>query len=54
MVYAKQSDAAKGKKVVDFYKWAMANGDAMAESLDYAPLPAALKTKTLAATAQIK
>jgi phosphate transport system substrate-binding protein len=54
MVYRKQGDATKGKEIIDFYKWAMANGDAMAEALDYAPLPASLKAKTLARAAEIK
>ena len=40
LVYANQSDATKGKIVVDFLRWAMHEGEASAASLDYAPLPA--------------
>jgi len=54
MIYAKQSDPAKGKEIVDFYKWAMDNGDKMAEDLYYAPLPQSMKVKTLARAAEIK
>ena len=40
LVYANQSDATKGKKVVDFIRWALHEGEGLASSLDYAPLPA--------------
>jgi phosphate transport system substrate-binding protein len=43
IVYQKQSDAAKGKKLVDFLHWALAEGQAMASPLDYAPLPASMR-----------
>src|SRR3984957_1057931 len=33
------TDAAKGKKLVDFVKWAIHDGEASAPALDYAPLP---------------
>ena len=39
LLYQKQADAAKGKKLVDFLKWALHDGQASAASLDYAPLP---------------
>ena len=39
LVYQTQPDAAKGKKLVDFIKWAIHDGEAAAPSLDYAPLP---------------
>jgi len=35
-------DAAKGKKLVDFVKWALSTGEGEAAALDYAPLPAAI------------
>jgi phosphate transport system substrate-binding protein len=35
-------DGAKGKAMVDFLRWAMGPGQAMAESLLYAPLPKAV------------
>jgi phosphate transport system substrate-binding protein len=39
LVYQTQPDAAKGKKLVDFLRWYLANGEKSAASLDYAPLP---------------
>jgi phosphate transport system substrate-binding protein len=40
LVYANQSDATKGKKLADFLRWAFHEGEGLASSLDYAPLPA--------------
>ena len=40
LVYANQTDATKGKKLVDFLRWAFHEGEGLASSLDYAPLPA--------------
>jgi len=40
LVYANQSDATKGKKLVDFMRWAFHEGERSAGTLDYAPLPA--------------
>jgi phosphate transport system substrate-binding protein len=39
LVYQQQKDPAKGKKLVDFLKWAAKDGEKMAKDLDYAPLP---------------
>jgi phosphate transport system substrate-binding protein len=39
LVYQTQTDAAKGKKLIDFIKWAIHDGEADAAKLDYAPLP---------------
>ncbi|MDQ6871530.1 MAG: phosphate ABC transporter substrate-binding protein PstS [Gemmatimonadota bacterium] len=39
LVYQHQSDAVKGKKLVDFLNWALTSGEPEAASLDYAPLP---------------
>ena len=39
LVYQQQPDAAKGKKLVDFLRWALKDGEKIAPSLDYAPLP---------------
>jgi phosphate transport system substrate-binding protein len=39
LVHKDQKDAAKGKAIVDFIRWAMSEGQASAEGLDYAPLP---------------
>jgi phosphate transport system substrate-binding protein len=42
LVYQTQPDAAKGKKLVDFLRWYLHNGEKSAASLDYAPLPASM------------
>jgi phosphate transport system substrate-binding protein len=48
------NDAAKGKSIMKFVKWALTDGQKSVESLDYAPLPKAVQTKELAALAKIK
>jgi phosphate transport system substrate-binding protein len=45
LVYKKSPNAEKGKKLVDFLKWAMTEGQKSTPSLDYAPLPAAIVTQ---------
>lgn len=42
LVYQKQEDAEKAKKLVDFLRWALKNGGPSAAALDYAPLPSVL------------
>ena len=42
LVYRNQTDAAKAKKLTDFLKWALTDGEKSAATLDYAPLPAAM------------
>lgn len=39
LLYERPKDAAKGKAMVDFLKWAYKNGESVASSLDYSPLP---------------
>ena len=39
LVYQKQKDPVKGKKLVDFLNWALTDGEKEATPLDYAPLP---------------
>jgi phosphate transport system substrate-binding protein len=53
VLYDKQTDAAKGKMLVDFLHWATHEGQALAEPLSYAPLPAALVTKIDAKLAKV-
>ena len=36
------ADAVKGKKLLDFVKWALSDGEQSAAALDYAPLPASV------------
>jgi len=47
LVYQQQKDPQKGKKLVEFLKWALTKGETMAESLDYAPLPQKLEDRVL-------
>jgi phosphate transport system substrate-binding protein len=42
LVYKKQDDAAVAKAVLDFFAWSYANGQKMAEELDYVPMPASV------------
>jgi phosphate transport system substrate-binding protein len=44
IAYEKQSDAAKEKKLVDFLRWALTEGQAMEAPLDYAPLPESMRS----------
>ena len=54
LVYEQPKDSAKGKKLVEFLNWALTKGEAMAASLDYAPLPDALRTRVLDRVKTIK
>ncbi len=54
LVYEKQKDAAKGKALVSFLKWALTEGEKQAKALDYAPLPDAVQKKALERIASIK
>ena len=42
LAYANQPDAVKGKKLVDFLRWALTDGEKEAPALDYAPLPSSM------------
>jgi phosphate transport system substrate-binding protein len=53
-VYEKQADQAKGKKLADFLKWALSDGQAMEAPLDYAPLPDAMRTALMAKLETVK
>jgi phosphate transport system substrate-binding protein len=54
LVYEKQKDAAKGKKLVEFLNWAINKGEGMASSLDYAPLPENVQRRVLERIKTIK
>lgn len=54
LVYEQQRDPAKGKKLVEFLKWAYTDGQNMAASLEYAPLPDNLRERVLERVSQIK
>jgi phosphate transport system substrate-binding protein len=45
LVYEKQKDAAKGKKLVQFLDWMMRDGQKQASALQYAPLPSQVIAK---------
>jgi phosphate transport system substrate-binding protein len=45
LVYKNQDDQAKGKALVDFLWWAIHDGEQMAKTLLYAPLPAEVVTR---------
>ena len=45
LVYKNMPDAAKAKKLHDFLKWAMTNGEQAAPQLFYAPLPDQIKAQ---------
>ena len=48
IAYARQADAGKGKKLTDFLRWALGEGQGMVASLDYAPLPEAMRAALVA------
>ncbi len=45
MMYKAPQDVAAATAALKFFSWAYANGDKMAEDLDYVPLPAAVKAQ---------
>jgi phosphate transport system substrate-binding protein len=53
LVYQHQTDPVKGKKLVDFLSWAFTDGERVAPTLDYAPLPAEMATAVKARLANI-
>jgi len=48
LVYEQQRDAEKGRKIVEFLKWAVQEGERHAPQLDYAPLTPDLSKRVLA------
>jgi len=54
LVYEQQKDATKGKKLVEFLKWAATQGEGMAKGLDYAPLPENVQARVLKRIDEIK
>jgi phosphate transport system substrate-binding protein len=47
LVHKDTKDAAKGKAIVGFLRWALTEGEKMAPPLDYAPLPQAVAERVL-------
>ena len=54
ILYQNQTDVDKGKKLVDFLKWALTTGQADAPSLDYAPLPSTIAQRLVERLATVK
>jgi len=54
LVYQDQTDPIKGKKLVDFLRWALTDGQASATALDYAPLPKGVADRLLERLATIR
>ena len=54
LVYQNQTDSDKGKKLVDFLRWALTTGQADVARLDYAPLPAAMAQQVVARLGTIR
>jgi len=54
LVYQQQKDATKGKKLVEFLKWALTDGEKMAKDLQYAPLPESVQQRVLKRIDEIK
>jgi phosphate transport system substrate-binding protein len=53
LVYEKQKDPAKGKKLVEFLKWMTRDGQKLAPELDYAQLPKEVVEKEMAQLAKV-
>jgi len=47
LVHKDNKDAAKGKAIVNFLRWALNDGEKMATPLDYAPLPRDVQERVL-------
>jgi phosphate transport system substrate-binding protein len=54
LVPSRISDPAKGTAIVSFLKWMLTDGQAMADPLSYAPLPAEVVAKELKAIERIR
>jgi phosphate transport system substrate-binding protein len=54
LVYEQQKDPAKGKKLVEFLKWALTKGEGMVKELNYAPLPDEVQQRVLKRIDEIK
>ena len=54
LVYEQQKDPNKGKKVVEFLKWAITEGEKMAKDLNYAPLPDSVQKRVIERISEIK
>lgn len=54
LVYQQQTDSVKARKLGDFLRWALTEGEKQAATLDYAPLPEVMTTRLTARLDSIK
>ncbi|MDP9178276.1 MAG: phosphate ABC transporter substrate-binding protein PstS [Gemmatimonadota bacterium] len=54
LIYQNQTDAAKGRALVDFMRWAYEKGQPAAAALDYAPLPDKMRAQLVTRLSSIK
>lgn len=54
LAYANQPDSVKGRKLVDFLRWALTEGEKEATALNYAPLPASMAAQLTSRLDSIK
>lgn len=54
LLYKNPKDAAKGKSIVDMFKWVVTEGQKDAKPLDYAPLPENVQKKAIETLNSIK
>jgi phosphate transport system substrate-binding protein len=54
LVYENQRNPEKGRKLVEFLKWALTEGERIAPTLNYAPLPQGLRERVLKEIDEIK
>lgn len=54
LIYEKSSDRRKEQKLLSFVRWCLTDGQALASSLDYAPLPPLLRERVLAILPEIR
>lgn len=47
LVYEQQADSARGRKLVEFLRWAYTTGEDRAAALEYAPLPQQMRDRLL-------
>jgi phosphate transport system substrate-binding protein len=54
LVYQNQTDPIKGRKLAEFLRWALTDGQGSATTLDYAPLPSGIATRLVDRLATIR
>jgi len=53
ILYQKQADATRGRKLVEFIRWAVTDGQKLSSKLDYGPLPEELVQRILKQADQV-